>query len=182
MNKDKKRNLSTFMTKILRHSPQEFGILLDEEGYCELDDLLIAIGSQDYWNDVKFSDFEKIVEECKKQRFNIEGTKIRANYGHSYKRISYKEGTPPECLIHGTNEGVLDKIFKEGLKKMGREYVHLSEGEHFATLAGKRRGDVVLLTIDTTAARKEEVKFYYAGNEVWLADFIPAKFLEIRNK
>lgn len=57
---------------------------------------------------------------------------------------------------------------------MGRQYVHLSEGLHFASLAGRRRGELVLLAIDTVKAAGSGVTFYYASNEVWLAGPIPA--------
>jgi putative RNA 2'-phosphotransferase len=65
---------------------------------------------------------------------------------------------------------------------MDREYVHLSEGESFASLAGSRHGELVLLEIDTKKAREKKVKFYYAGNEVWLADYIAPEFLSIKQK
>lgn len=177
MNKKTQTKLSSFMTKILRHSPHEYGILLDEQGACEVSDLLVAVKAQDYWKDVTEEDMKQIVNTCEKQRFALEGSKIRARYGHSFKKIAYEQKTPPAVLIHGTNTRVVNTILVEGLKPMGRQYVHLSEGEHFATLAGKRRGEVVLLDIDTKAAAEKGTTFFYAGNEVWLAEYIPPDVL-----
>ncbi len=57
---------------------------------------------------------------------------------------------------------------------MNRQYVHLSEGTHFATLAGSRRGELVILKINTSRAKAAGIVFHYAGNEVWLADHVPA--------
>ncbi|MNV99733.1 RNA 2'-phosphotransferase [compost metagenome] len=62
---------------------------------------------------------------------------------------------------------------------MQRKYVHLSEGLHFATLAGQRRGELVILAIDAEKASQAGVVFYYAGNEVWLADAVPAEFCRL---
>ncbi|MNY63034.1 RNA 2'-phosphotransferase [compost metagenome] len=62
---------------------------------------------------------------------------------------------------------------------MQRQYVHLSEGLHFATLASKRRGELRILAIDTEKASKAGVVFYYAGNEVWLTNAVPAEFCSI---
>lgn len=70
-------------------------------------------------------------------------------------------------------------ILKQGLRPMKRQYVHLSEGLHFATLAGKRRGELMILAIDTEKASRAGVVFYYAGNEVWLADAVPAEFCRV---
>jgi len=180
MNRKKEENLSKFMTKILRHTPFDFGILPDEKGFVEAEDLLMAITGQSFWEGTTVEDFKTVAKNCQKGRFEIEGTKIRARYGHSYKRIPYKEGTPPDILLHGTGKQSLGKIFAEGLKKMNRQYVHLSEGEEFAILAGSRKGDFVLLEIDTKKAREEKVKFYDAGKDVWLADYLAPEFLSIK--
>ncbi|ADM69344.1 RNA 2'-phosphotransferase [Paenibacillus polymyxa E681] len=61
---------------------------------------------------------------------------------------------------------------------MGRKYVHLSERLEFATLAGKRSGELVILEIDTAKALANNVKFYIANNGVWLADFVPPQYLK----
>jgi len=86
---------------------------------------------------------------------------------------------PPLVLYHGTNVQAAPVILKQGLRPMKRQYVHLSEGLHFATLAGKRRGELVILEIDTEKASQAGVVFYYAGNEVWLADAVPAEFCSV---
>ncbi|MNT81722.1 RNA 2'-phosphotransferase [compost metagenome] len=62
---------------------------------------------------------------------------------------------------------------------MNRKYVHLSESTEFATLAGQRRGQLVMIRVNTTKAVNDGVKFYYAGNEVWLSEFIDSKYLEM---
>lgn len=82
-------------------------------------------------------------------------------------------------LYHGTNVQAAPVILKQGLRPMRRQYVHLSEGLHFATLAGKRRGELIILAIDTEKASQAGVVFYYAGNEVWLADAVPAEFCSV---
>lgn len=61
----------------------------------------------------------------------------------------------------------------DGLKPMGRQYVHLSESTHFASLAGRRKGELVMLKVDSLKAVAEGIPFYYAGNEVWLAEWVP---------
>lgn len=80
-------------------------------------------------------------------------------------KVRYAPAEPPVVLYHGTNRRVLAAIMKEGLKPMGRQYVHLSEGTHFAALAGSRRGELAMLKIDALSAKQSGVTFYYAGNE-----------------
>lgn len=55
---------------------------------------------------------------------------------------------------------------------MGRKYVHLSESLEFAILAGKRRGKLVILEVDTEKALANQVKFYKANHGVWLTNLI----------
>ncbi|WP_309121597.1 RNA 2'-phosphotransferase [Paenibacillus sp.] len=168
------KSLSKLMTKILRHTPEEFGVVLDpKEGSCSVETLLEAIKAQSKWSWIGMEDLEQVVRNSEKQRFEINNDRIRARYGHSHDKVQYAPGEPPGVLYHGTNKQALPLILDEGLKPMGRQYVHLSEGTHFATLAGSRRGELVILRVDTVHAIKAGVTFYYAGNEVWLAERVP---------
>ncbi|UKS24449.1 RNA 2'-phosphotransferase [Paenibacillus sp. HWE-109] len=177
LDEKKYTKLSKFMSKILRHAPEEFGLSLDPvDGSCATDDLLNVLRIQTKWSEITRTDVEEVVARCEKQRFEIRGDRIRARYGHSHDKVSYPAAVPPKVLYHGTNVKAAPLILNQGLRPMQRQYVHLSEGLHFATLAGERRGELVILAIDTEAASRSGVEFYYAGNEVWLADHVPAKF------
>ncbi|WP_337104307.1 RNA 2'-phosphotransferase [Paenibacillus sp. YIM B09110] len=167
--------LSKLMTKLLRHAPEQFGVELNpEDGSCTINALLDAIQAQPKWSATKLEHIEQVVRNSDKQRFEIDGGRIRARYGHSHDRVQYVPGEPPSVLYHGTNGKALPTIMKEGIHPMSRQYVHLSEGTHFAALAGSRRGELVILKVDTAMAKQLGVIFYYAGNEVWLTDGVPA--------
>jgi len=174
LNQTMEKSLSKLMTKILRHTPEDFGVVLDPvEGSCPVSTLLEAIQSQPKWAWVKQEDIEQVVRNSDKQRFEIAGGRIKARYGHSHDKVQYTPGEPPAILYHGTNKKALPSILKEGISPMSRQYVHLSEGTQFATLAGSRRGELVILEVDTLRAKQLGATFYYAGNEVWLADRVP---------
>lgn len=171
--------LSKFMSYALRHNPGEFGLELDRLGFCKIEDLLSAIQRQKGLDSMTLSDIEEAVRICPKQRFAIDNNRIRANYGHSAKRLDYEEKEPPTILYHGTHEGAYNAICKEGLKKMGREFVHLSEGTDFAKLAGSRRGEVVIFRVDAKKAYNDGLKFYTTGEDVWLCNHVPPRYLSI---
>lgn len=177
LTKQKNEKLSKLFSYILRHNPRQFGIILNDQGYCEISELLQAIMEDSKYSWVTKEHILEVVNTCEKQRYEIRGDMIRARYGHSALKVTYPEGEPPALLYHGTNQGVLTKIMNEGISKMDREYVHSSETTKFATLAGQRRGKLALITIDTALAREQKVKFYFAGNEVWHSDDIPANCL-----
>ncbi|MEK8130429.1 RNA 2'-phosphotransferase [Paenibacillus filicis] len=170
----REKTLSKLMTKILRHSPESFGIRLDgADGSCDAEELLQALRRLPDWSRLTLADIEQVVRNSDKQRFELAEGRIRARYGHSSLQPAYEEAEPPPVLYHGTNESVMGSIRREGLRPMGRSYVHLSAGKHFAVMAGRRRGNLVMLEVDTSEARRHGITFYYAGNEVWLAAAIP---------
>lgn len=157
LTEDQEVNLSKFMSKILRHTPEQFGITLDIEGFCSIQELVEAITKEKRWKDITEEDIRLVVNNCSKQRYELVGEFIRANYGHSAERLTYEEANPSTVLYHGTNAKVVEQLLIEGIKPMGRKYVHLSESIEFVSYG---------------------IKFYAANNGVWLADFVPAKYLE----
>ncbi|TBL80812.1 RNA 2'-phosphotransferase [Paenibacillus thalictri] len=175
LNERQETSLSKLMSKMLRHSPEPFGLRLDaSDGSSTLEELLEALRKEARWSGLTIEDIERTVRHCEKQRYEITDSRIRARYGHSHGKISYPAANPPVTLYHGTNVKAAPRILTEGIRPMNRQYVHLSEGLHFAELAGRRRGELVILAVDTAKAVQMGVVFYVAGNEVWLADEIPA--------
>jgi putative RNA 2'-phosphotransferase len=126
---------------------------------------------------------KKIVETNDKQRFMLsdEGKRIRANQGHSITvDLELESKTPPDVLYHGTTIRFLDSIRKDGLKPMGRQYVHLSRTEEIAITVGRRHGEPIVLYIDAKTMYEEGHKFYVSENKVWLVDKVPVKYIKIK--
>ena len=95
-------------------------------------------------------ELKEIVRTNNKQRFAFsdDGTRIRANQGHSVEvELGYEPATPPEVLYHGTAEKHLPGIRREGLIKGARHHVHLSERVETASAVGQRHGRLVLLEV-----------------------------------
>lgn len=155
---------------LLRHDTE---YIFDEHGYREVSDL---INNHSYTK----QELEEIVETNDKKRyeFNSNHTKIRARQGHSIDiNVDLKEATPPDSLYHGTATRFLESIFKEGLKKMNRNHVHLSENMKTANEVGKRYGKPVLLKIDSKRMYNDGIKFYLSNNNVWLTDYVPITYI-----
>ncbi|MDO3408342.1 RNA 2'-phosphotransferase [Saccharibacillus sp. CPCC 101409] len=180
---ERDKKLSKLMSMMLRHKPEESGLRLDpEDGSCGLDELLAAIRQRTGFEAVTEEDVRGVVRRSDKQRFEIVEpgeARIRARYGHSFGRVNYPQGTPPAVLYHGTGRHALPSIEEHGLLPMGREYVHLSADTHFAALAGRRKGKLIMLRLDTAAAAEAGVAFYDAGSGVWLAERVPSAVLAV---
>ncbi len=180
MDEKRKAKISKFLSLVLRHKPEEIGLTLEDGGWVKVEKLIKAC----HYYGKKFTPAElrEVVETNEKKRFSFDetGAKIRANQGHSVEvEIGFEESLPPAVLYHGTAEKNLKVIFAEGLKKMARHHVHLSADTETARAVGARYGKPVILRVDTAKMRGAGFKFYVSANGVWLADEVPAEFLEI---
>jgi putative RNA 2'-phosphotransferase len=178
---DKRRvKISKFLSLILRHQPEVVGLSLEENGWVSVHKLIEACG--DYGKSFTFDELREVVETNNKKRFsfNEEGTKIRANQGHSLEvKIEFEKRTPPKILYHGTAEKNVKGIFAEGLKKMSWHHVHLSADIETARQVGMRYGKPIIFLIDTEKMLAKGFDFYVSANGVWLVETVPPKFLEI---
>lgn len=155
---------------LLRHDTE---YKFDEHGYREVSDLVKNHGYTK-------QELEEIVDTNDKKRyeFNTNHTKIRARQGHSIPiNVDLQEATPPEYLYHGTATRFLSSIYSDGIKKMSRNYVQLSENIETATEVGKRHGEPVILKIDTELMKDDGVKFYLSNNNVWLTDYVDSHYI-----
>ncbi len=166
---------SKYLAYILRHRPDVAGISLDKEGWCDVEELLQK-------TKITRGVLYDIVDGDDKQRytFSPDGKKVRANQGHSAKgvKLTFKREVPPTVLYHGTSEKALMTIMKEGLKPMNRHHVHLSADVEVAkSVAGRRKGDVTILTVDAKRMLTDGHKFFLSDNGVWLVDAVNPKYL-----
>lgn len=180
MNTEQGRDeLCSFMIRLLRHTPHEYGITLDEQGYCNLSELLAAVRKEPQWADLGIVDIAQAAGDCRHRRYEIAGGRIRAKYGHSVQRLKYEEARPPRILYHGTHKSVLEKLLAEGVKPVRRPYVYLTESPDLAADVGNRQGEAVIVEVEAARAGSEGVKFYLAPNEIWLSDFIPPQYMSL---
>lgn len=175
------KNLSKFISLILRHKPEVIGINLDEYGYADVQELIEGINNRSQYT-IDFESLKEIVDTDNKKRYSFdEGfTKIRANQGHSIKvDVELEKTIPPTYLYHGTATRFEDSIKKSGLKPMSRMYVHLSKDEETAYNVGKRHGKPKIFKIDAYRMWKDGYIFYLSKNGVYLTKSVPSKYLVI---
>lgn len=168
--------LSKFLSYVLRHAPERAGLTLDAAGWASVPDVLRAARLQGL--DLDRAALERVVETSDKQRFALEGDRIRANQGHSVPvDLGLEAVAPPVLLYHGTARRFLVSILAEGLNPGRRHHVHLSGDVATATAVGQRRGEPVVLTVQARALAEAGPPFYRSANGVWLVDHVPPGFL-----
>jgi putative RNA 2'-phosphotransferase len=173
--------LSKFLALVLRHEPDKFGITLDEQGFTDTDALWDVVqkkfGAQYDWKDLL-----TVVEgdQDGKKRYEIQGRRIRAMYGHnSAVQVEYPPAVPPETLYHGTGTGALPGIRRDGLKSLGRQYVHLTTNLQRAEKVAQRRGEkTVMLSIRALEAHQAGAVFHHAEAEHYLVKEIPPGYID----
>ena len=167
-------SLGRFISLILRHKPETIGIKLDGEGWADVDELIAGINAAGHTIDRET--LERIVRENNKKRYTLssDGRRIRANQGHSIDvHVEMEQRTPPDKLYHGTAEKFLDSIKQNGIKRMSRQYVHLSPDVETAVTVGKRHGKPVVLVIDAAKMSADGYIFRLSANGVWQSEDIP---------
>ena len=182
MNEKNKKQISKFLSLVLRHQPEYINLELNKNGWANVDELI----EKSKMKNIIFSidELNDIVQSNDKQRFAFDDSKtlIRANQGHSVKTIDLQLEVlkPPNFLYHGTVEKFLESIRKTGLQKQSRQHVHLSEDRETATKVGSRRGAPIILSIRTLEMFDKGFKFYRSENGVWLTELVPVEFIEFK--
>lgn len=120
-----------------------------------------------------------MIARSEKRRYEMRDGRIRALYGHSLAgKLARTPAEPPAILYHGTSARTVPAILAQGLMSMARQYVHLSVDVAAARQVGARKeGQTVVLEIRAGEAYQSGVAFYRGNEMVWLADFIPPRFI-----
>jgi len=178
MGSHKVKKLSKLMSYILRHRPDEFGLVLDGDGFIPLKELHKAITEEEGWSYVRMTDIQEVIFSVDRERFEVEEKLIRASYGHSIpERIKYEPCVPPKTLYHGTRRKAYPSILRHGLRPMGREYIHLATSEALALRIGRRRDpNPVMLLIHAGRAHQEGIVLYRANELIFLVEDLPVEY------
>ncbi len=174
--------LSRTVSHALRHEPWLYELELDEGGWAPVEQLLEGLRRVDHkWVDIDRSTIERMMADAARPRHELRGDRIRALYGHSVPgRIRKERARPPDVLYHGTSPAALGQVLDEGLKPMGRQYVHLSPEYQTAVQVGLRKArPCAVLRVEAARAWTEGTPFYAGNQMVWLADFVPAPYLQV---
>jgi len=166
------KRVSKWLSRHLRHrSPV---ITPDREGWALLSNVISASPGR-----VTLEAIEIAVAGNDKQRFTIDGDRIRANQGHSIDvDLKLERLEPPEFLYHGTYHKAVAAITAGGLLKMKRHHVHMSEDTGTAVTVGRRSGSPVLFKVKAREMSRVGYHFFRSANGVWLTERVPPEYLE----
>lgn len=173
------KQISKFLSLILRHQPEVINLQLDTAGWAKVDELLAKLAQKGMHLDL--IELQEMVATNPKQRFrfNEDQTLIRANQGHSIPvDLGFSPTQPPTILYHGTAERNVPSIQASGLLKGNRQHVHLSADRETAIMVGQRHGKPVDLTVLAEQMHQQGIPFFLSDNKVWLTDYVDPKFIQ----
>lgn len=174
---DSRKQLSKFLSGVLRHFPEDFDIEVDSSGWTSTKDVLRASKEKYSWVDLE--SVVAVVMTDSKGRYEIDGDKIRATYGHSIN-VDLGDSTDPipKTLYHGTDSSNLGSIVRQGIVPMSRQHVHMTDNFDDARNVGKRHSsDVHVIEIDTEEMLKQGYDINKRGDNVYTCEKVPPEFV-----
>jgi len=180
MNDDELNSLGRIIAGVLRHFPEKLGVMIDGHGWVDISEFVEAIGvSRSGFHWLRNHHIEAIILTDPKGRYQIDGGMVRATYGHT---IDVNLDDLPLADIgeffYPVTEEEIDIVLEGGLNPIDRKNVHLSGTIEKAIEAGKvRTEEPLILRIDGKKAKKDGVKIYRAGKDVYITDRVDAKYI-----
>jgi putative RNA 2'-phosphotransferase len=171
------RDISRYLSRVLRHEPQSIGLSLDAQGWALIDELVERAAAHGKCLTQEL--ILDVAEGSDAQRFTCDGAgRIRANHGHTVAvDLGIEPTKPPPLLFHGTALTSVDSIKSSGLIPGLRQYVHLSADTVTAKSVGQRRGRPVVLRVAAGRMWSAGFKFVRSASAVWLTSEVPAEFI-----
>ena len=150
--------ISRLLTACVRHKPQDFGLILDENGFADLEEVAKLRAFRKYG--VSPRKLAAVTAQISKKRFIFYRTErqilVAASHGHSQGILRslrifqvLDEETAPEQAFHATQFRHWKSISSNGLQRMDREHIHLAYSEDQES--GVRQGQDILLVVQTRA-------------------------------
>lgn len=168
------KQLAKLISYILGHKPDEFGLVLDQDGFVKVKELLKAITEEKDWKYVRRSHIDEIFITMPNPPLEVKDNFIRAK-----KRDALPKPTPaqnlPKLLYTWVRRKAYPVVLDKGIYPTSYSHVILSSNREIAERIGKRIDQLpVLLTIRVKKSVDDGVVFYRAGDSIYLAEFIPA--------
>jgi putative RNA 2'-phosphotransferase len=173
--------ISKFLSLVLRHKPETIGLTLDSEGWADVGEIIKK--SFDAGVVLDRPVLRQVVDGGEKKRFSFspDGSRIRANYGHSIPVTPvHASAEPPEFLYHGTAKESSPSIDSEGIGPGTRQYVHLVDDLKTAVEVGSRHGEPVVVVVQARAMYEKGYEFFKTESGIWLTKEVPKEYIEIQ--
>jgi len=178
LEKERVERLGKFVSGILRHFPDKFGLKIDENGWVDFESLVRVLKRKYKWADEWV--LKALVYSDSKMRYELKGYKIRARYGHSIEvTLSDMPEATEDTLYYSASEEEASRLLEIGIKPVNQSFVHLSTTfEKSVEVAILRSRKPTIFEIDAKKAKEDGLRIIKANNYIALAKEVPAKYIK----
>ena len=171
-------SLARMLAYILSHRPDEFGLVLSEEGFIPIKHLLQALVAEPGWGFVRRYHLDQLAGLMSPPAFEIVEDRIRAI---APARLRRQAGEPPPALLYAAiPPKAHTRVWEEGLKPLpDRELVLAATPELAKKLERRRAPDPVMVTVQAQAAARRGISFTGYGEGLYLAPALPRDVLQL---
>ncbi|MCK4416102.1 MAG: RNA 2'-phosphotransferase [Thermoplasmatales archaeon] len=180
MNDRELNSLGRIIAGVLRHFPEKLGVMIDGHGWVDISEFVEAIGiSRSGFHWLRNHHIDAIALTDPKGRYQLDGGMVRATYGHTIDvNLDDLSLADIDEFFYPVTEEEIDIILEGGLNPIDRKNVHLSGSIEKALEAGRvRTEEPLIIKIDGAKAKKDGIKIYHAGKDVYITDRIDAKYI-----
>ena len=170
--------LARMLTYILGHRPDEFGLVLSEEGFIPIKHLLQVVSGEAGWGFVRRHHLDQVVGLMSPPAFEVAGEEIRAL---EPARLRRQPGEPPPALLYAAIPPKAHlRVWEEGLKPPAERDLVLSATQDTALKLGRRRSpNPILVTVQAQAAARRGLAFTGYGEGLYLGPALPRDLLQL---
>ena len=172
-------DLARMLTYMLCHRPDEFGLVLSEDGFIPVKTLLRALSAEPGWGFVRRHHLDQVAALVQPPAFELAEERLRclAPSPASLRR----PGEPPPALLYAAIPvKAHERVWEEGLKPPPQKELVLAATPEAALKLGRRRSpQPMLVTVQAQAAARAGVAFQGYGEDLFLAPALPREFLRL---
>jgi putative RNA 2'-phosphotransferase len=173
-------SLARILTYILGHRPDEFGLVLAEDGFIPLKHLLQALTAEPGWGFVRRHHLEQVVGLISPPAFEIVGEQIRALHPESAQLRRLPGEPPPPLLYLAIPPKAHARVWEEGLKPPPDRDLVLATTRDTAVKLGRRRAPhPILVIVQAQVAARRGIAFTGYGEGLYLAPGLSRDLLQL---
>lgn len=166
------------LTYILCHRPDEFGLVLSEDGFIPIKTLLLTLAAEPGWGFVRRHHLDQVVGLLSPPAFEVAGEQIRALSPACLRR---PPGEPlPALLYVAIPPKAHARVWEEGLRPpLDRELI-LANTKDLAVKLGRRRArHPIIVIVQAQAATRRGIALTGYGEGLYLAPALPRDLLQL---
>ncbi len=162
--RQKNQALARFMAYILGHSPHEFGLVPDSDGFVPIKELLQVLHEEEGWRHIRQSHINEVLAGPERALFHCDEKRIMAvekKWEFPVESISTPEAKIYFIAIRRRAHG---HVMEKGLSAPPDNFLVLSPDRNSALRIGKRKDpQPVVLEVKVHLACAKGIKFFQFG-------------------